>query len=180
MKKKKSMIFLALLVAVFVLGVGYAAVSGVNLTLNGSAATETKDLDVAFNGTTSQNANGTGATVTPTVEIPSGAHGTKQANLEVTGLKAVGDTVTATYTIENFETDLSADITTSSITVGKSEFFEVTTNIDDSTGTPTRVAAGATTNLVVTVRVKKLPILEADSTTSISVVLDAEPVQPSA
>ena len=172
MKKKKSMIFLALLVAVFVLGVGYAAVTGVNLTLSGSAAAKAKGLDVAFNGSTdSDQTVGSGATITPTASEHS-----LTANIAVTNLESVGDTITATYTIENYETDVAASLTTASITNTNSEYFEVTSNIPTSSGTPVSLAAGGTTDLVVTVRLIKTPVTSQYNSTDITVVVNAAPV----
>ena len=169
MRKRKTMLGLALIVAVLVLGVGYAVVSGVNLTISGTAATETKDLNVYFDGVTSKDAGTTGATVTATSENES-----LTATIAVTGLKKVGDVVTATYEIKNNEADLSASIVQDSIDNSKSDFFEVTTDME----TAKVVAAQGTTTVTVTVKVIKLPIEEADSTTNITVTLAATPVQP--
>ena len=171
MKKKNSIIVLAILVAVLVLGVGYAAVSTNNLNITGDAKTKDEKVDVVFTGTVTTDVTGAGAgaAVSATAEANS-----LVADIHVTGLAAVGDTVTATYTIKNRESTLSASIIQDSITNSKSEFFSVSTDMT----TAKTVAHGATTTVTVTVQLIKVPIVSEDSTTNISVVLEASAVQP--
>lgn len=170
MKKKNNVMVLVLVALVLVLGVGYAVVSSVTLTISGTAKVADSNLNVVFNGTT---AVSSAEKVTATAQADS-----LTANITVTGLTAVNETVTATYTIENKEADLDASVIKDSIEVSKSEFFEVTTDMDSTAKT---VAKNNGTNTVtVTVKVKKLPIEEADSTTNITVKLKATPVQPGA
>ena len=171
MKKKNSMIVLAIFVAVLVLGVGYAAVTAGNLNIVGDAKTKDTNLNVVFTGdvTTSTAEASTGAAVSA-----SAVEDSLDADIHVTGLQKVGDTVTATYTIKNKESDLSASIVEDEITNSKTEFFTVTTDMS----TAKTVAKGATTTVTVTVRLIKVPISQADSTANISIKLEASPVQP--
>ena len=173
MKKKNSMLVLAILVAVLVLGVGYAAVSAVNLTIEGSAKSKDSYLNVVFTGevTTSTAGASAGAAISASSENDG-----LTATINVTGLQAVNDTVSATYTIKNKENDLSASIVEAAngITNSKSEFFSVSTDMT----TAKTVAKGATTTVTVTVKLIKVPISDADSTSNISVKLEATPVNP--
>ena len=166
MKNKKSLLSFGLLALVLILGVGYAVVSSVDLTISGSANVKESNLKVSFNGVTDvSDAEKVEATATD---------GELTANIAVTDLE-LNDTVTATYTIKNEETDVSANISKAEITNDKSDYFEVTTDVDSS---PETVAAGGTGTVTITVRLKKTPVNSGDSSANISVKLTATPVQP--
>ncbi len=166
MKNKKSLLSVCLLVLVLILGVGYAVVSSVNLTISGTAKVGTSDLKVSFNGTATTPNNGkVSATATD---------GSLSANIAVTDL-TLGESVTATYTIQNKETDVNAQILKKSITNDKDAYFKVTTDVDSSAKT---IVAGGTTTVTVTVELIKTPVESADSTANITVTLEATPVQP--
>ena len=170
MKKKKSLLSLGLLALVLVLGVGYAVVSTQNLEIGGTASVAESTLDVSFEGTTSKDGDGT--------IVAEASKGSLSADITVTGLTAIGDKASATYTIQNLETDLNAEISlkeTNGIKNNKSEFFKVTTSVDDATTTITKESTGTVT---VYVELIKLPIDEDDSTAEITVNLVATPVQP--
>lgn len=164
MKNKKSLLGLGLLALVLVLGVGYAVVSDVVLTINGSASVGTEDLKVSFEGTVAADQ---GVTASAT-------KGSLTGNIEVTGLDHIGDTATATYTIQNLETDVAAEITKESITVSNSGYFKVTTSVDNDALT---IARNNTGTVTVTVELIKMPITAEESTTSITVKLNAAAVQ---
>lgn len=170
MKKKRSMIVLAIFVAVLVLGVGYAAITGVTLTINGTASTTNRDLAVSFTDATSVNAGSTGATVVATA-----VDGELEADLTVTGLSAVGQSVTATYTIQNEEEDLNAVISLGTVDNPGSDFFEVTTSLDNTDMT---IAKEDTDTVTITVTLVALPIDAADSTAEFTITFDAEAQQP--
>lgn len=169
MKKKKSMFALALIAMVLVLGVGYAVISGVTLTISGSASTETKDLDVVISAA---NPNDTTKDVYGTVSNPNDLN----ATIHVANMKKVGETQTVTYTITNNEDDVAAEISKKSITPASNEYFEVTTSVDSTT---VIAQPKGTTTVDVTVRLKKIPLEAADATANIEVKLDAAAVQPS-
>ena len=167
MKNKKHLYGLIIFVMVLVLGVGYAVVSSVDLTITGTAGTETKNLDVVISAA---NPSDTTANVYGTVTNPAGL----TATITVKNMQEVGETQTVTDTITNKDPDVNASVLKKTITVDKSEFFEVTTSVDS---TPVVVNANNGTNTVtVTVRLKKMPIEEADSTANITVVLEASAV----
>lgn len=169
MRNKKTIIGIAIFVAILVLGVGYAAISGVELSIAGTAEMKNVDLDVFFTETKSVDVGTTNATVVATPDV-----GGLTAEIEVTDLERVNDTVTATYTIKNNETDVAAEITQGTITVDKSEYFQVTTDI----GSGKVIQPQQTTTVTVTVTVIKTPILDTNSSTSIEVLLEADPVEP--
>jgi hypothetical protein len=171
MKKRNSMIVLAILIAVLVLGVGYAAVSAVSLNLTGSAKVKDIALDVVFTGETDVDTSGADEADCVATSDTNGLTGT----ITVTDLKTVGEKVSAIYTVKNREISLSASVLKKTITNSKSDFFKVTTSVDS---TPAVIAKGATTTVTVTVELIKVPILEADSTTTIGVELEATPVNP--
>ena len=167
MKNKKSLLSLGLLALVLVLGVGYAVVSTQNLTISGTASVADSKLNVSFEGTTTPGGVGT--------TIATATKGDLTANIKVTGLTKIGDTATATYTIQNLEKDLNASITKQTITNDKEAFFEVTTSVDT---TATVIEKEGTGTVTITVKLIKMPIESADSTANISVKLLATPVQP--
>ena len=166
MKKKKSMIVLAIFAAVLVLGVGYAAIVGVDLSISGTASTEERDLKVAFNGVTSVNANGTGATVTAT-----SVDDELEATILVEGLSEVGQSVSATYTIKNEETDINAIVSVDEIENDKTDYFVVTTNYDSS---DLEIDANSVGTITVTVTLDAMPVSADDSTATINIALRAE------
>ena len=169
MKKKKSMFALALIAMVLVLGVGYAVISGVTLTISGSASTETRDLDVVISAATP---NDNTKDVYGEVSNPNDLN----ATIHVANMKAVNETQTVTYTIKNNETDVAAEISKKSISPASNEYFEVTTSVDSSTVT---AQPNGTTTVDVTVKLKKIPLESSAASTDITVQLNAEAVQPS-
>jgi hypothetical protein len=163
MRNRKSLLGLVLLALVLVLGVGYAVVSSVTLSIDGSATVAKSTLKVSFEGTVTDGGSATKGALT--------------AILDVKGLTKIGDTKTVTYTIQNEETDLDASVLLKgAISNSKSEFFEVTT----SASSAVVVKKGSTATVTVTVKLIKAPILEEDSTTNITVTLEATPQQPTA
>lgn len=183
MKNRKSLLGLGLLALVLVLGVGYAAVNGVELTISGSASTgENRDIAVTFNGTT--DTAGDGET------IASASPNSLTASISVTGLTKVNDTASATYTIQNKEVDLAAIITeaeTDAITVEDAEgndlssFFEVTTSLSEGSLTIDKATdenTPSTGDVTIYVKLKKVPTTADEDNATITVKFAAEPTQP--
>lgn len=166
MKNKKSLLSFGLLALVLILGVGYAVVSSVGLSIDGTAKVASSNLKVSFNGTTDVSSD--------EKVIATATDGTLSATIAVTNL-TLNESVTATYTIKNTETDVNAEVIKASIENDKSTYFQVTTDVDDSAKT---VTAGGTTTVTVTVKLIKTPVEDADSTANITVNLTASPVQP--
>lgn len=167
MKNKKSFLSLGLLLLVLVLGVGYAVVSNVTLEIGGTASVAESELKVSFNGETATDGDGT-----ITAES---VDGELEADITVTGLTAVGDIATATYTIKNEEESLNASISEKEISNDKETYFKVTTSVEE---TPVLIEKGQTGTVTVNVELIKMPIEQADSTANITVTLQASPVQP--
>ena len=180
MKKKKNRLVFGLLILTVFLGVGFAIVNSVGLTVSGTAASDTHDMDVYFNGTTDSDDSGCVDCSTVTV-TPSATNGELEASIDVTGLEKVDDYVTATYTIQNDEPDMNAAITldtekgTNGYDNDKDTYFEVT-----SVSVPENPISkeGGTGNVTIKVKLIKVPIEEADSEANIKVYYKATPVQP--
>ena len=169
-KNSTKVVGLVLLIAVLLVAIGYAAITTVSLNINGTAnaTAEQKNFSVIFSGT-------------PEVSDPEKVTATLNeadakkisATMNVEGLSAKGDTVTATYTIENTSADLSAVLSATTSNTND-EFFKITQNIAKGT-----VAAGDTTTITVTVELIKTPITQ-DEETTIGVIITADPQQPNA
>jgi hypothetical protein len=174
MKNRKSLLGLVLVVMVLVLGVGYAVVSSISLTVSGSAETVTKNLDVVISAASPTSGNTYG-----TVSNPAD----KTATITVTGMTGTSDTRTVTYTVQNKETDLDAKVyvdSSSDIVVKNSDnsanssHFTVTTSITGESNAIT-VPAGGTRTFTVTVGLSAMPIEGNDSTANITITLTADP-----
>lgn len=167
MKNRRTLITTILLAVVLFLGVGYAVISSVTLTINGNISAKTEELDVVISAA-NPDAAATGVTAYGTVTNPAGL----TATLTVTDLEyGAANAKTVAYTITNNDT-VSATITQGTITVAKSEFFSVTTDL----ASPVTVAAGGTTTVNVTVELIKKPIQDTDSTTTATINFTAAPV----
>lgn len=162
MKKKNSMVTLVVLVAILVLGVGYAVVTGVDLTISGNVAAKSENLKVKFiSASPSTLTNGVVGTIADDLV----------ATIEVEDL-VLNTPKTVTYTIQNYETDIDALITQTSAGVAtNTTFYTVTTDLGDGK----TVTAGGTTTVTVTVTLVKTPITEAQSKDVATIVLHAEP-----
>ena len=161
MNNKKSFLILALLV--FFLGIGYAIVSSVGLEIGGTANVENADLKVAFNGDT-EVSNEQKVTATAVDDSLSATISVKDLQLN--------EAVTATYYIKNKESDVKASVIVSDIENDKSNFFEVTTDVDNTAKT---IDALGVESITITIRLVKTPITTEDSKANVKVVLTASP-----
>lgn len=162
MKNKKATTYLVILALVLTLSVGYAVISAVDMTISGSAAATTEDLNVEFISATTSNEE----------KITAGINtNSLTANIRVTSI-SLNETLTATYTIKNNETDVDALIKTTEIINSNSEYFEVTTDA----ATEKSITAGATTTVTVSVKLIKTPVTETQNTTTITINLEARPM----
>ena len=177
--KKEGRLFLGVLIAVIALGIGYASISGINLLINGSATAkasgEQEDFKVHFDDLTSE---GNYMTYTETAAVDSFtqtfdtakhvtatteesnktasitvANDQMSADVAVSNLTTVGDTVTFTIPVINESDGVKANIT-AAVTNNNEEYFNVT-------ATPTTATllndGGATTNVTVTVTLTAEP-----------------------
>ena len=158
-----------LLIAIILVAVAYAAITNVGLNINGvgNAQAKQENFKVEFIGTPSTSGKGT---TTATINESDKTKGT----VNVTGLTAKGDEATATYTVKNLSSDISADLTAEA-TSSNQTYFEVICSLEKTT-----LKAQEETTLKVTVRLLKTPIDETkeDLNSDIDVTLTAEPKQP--
>ena len=163
MKNRKKMITTALIVLVLLLGVGYATVSSVNLNINGSAKAGSKELQVFYDGTNS----GTSAKVTAI----SSPVKTREATFTVESM-TLDETVTMTFEVKNYETDVNATLAAPSVTQNTNEeYFQVTTSCDKTT-----LNAGETATITVNVKLIKTPVTAEAGSTTVTVAMAASPV----
>ena len=156
MKKKKSFVALALVVAVLVLGVGYALTT-IELKVNGDITVSPDDsnFDVKFTDAKITTA-GTLAGQTDAATKGDG----KTATLSVKSLKTVGEKVVAEYTItNNSKAGINATLsnpTATQTTDAAKDYYTVTATLADTNS----IAPNGTKKLTVTVELVKAPLDE--------------------
>ena len=169
MGKNTKIVGGVLLVAIILVAVAYAAITNVELNINGvgNAQAKQENFKVEFIGTPSTSGKGT---TTATIN----SDDKTQGSVNVTGLTAKGDEAVATYTVKNLSSDISADLTADA-TSSNQTYFEVICSLEKTT-----LKAQEETTLKVTVRLLKTPIDETkeDLNSDIDVTLTAEPKQP--
>ena len=169
MGKNTKIVGGVLLVAIILVAVAYAAITNVELNINGvgNAQAKQENFKVEFIGTPSTSGKGT---TTATIN----SDDKTQGSVNVTGLTAKGDEAIATYTVKNLSSDISADLTADA-TSSNQTYFEVICSLEKTT-----LKAQEETTLKVTVRLLKTPIDETkeDLTSNIGVSITAEPKQP--
>ena len=155
MKRRNTLLVVALLLVVVVLGVGYAAASG-PWVVEGTATAKGSELDIKFT-----TATGDG---NPTVE--SDVLGTMAVELD-----EIEETATAEFTIKNnSKAGIAADIDPDTITVtydggaASSEYFEVTKALNK-----TALSSGEEAILTVTVKLKKVGLTDVTETFKVSI-----------
>lgn len=172
MKNKKTFVGVALLLAVLMLGIGYAALTNITLNITGTA-TGTPDgsnFVVKFSDDASKivvdktKANGNASVVAEKT-------GDLSAKLEVSNLTSKGESVTVTYTIENNSKDLGAELVLDPAGV-KDSNFEITAVLGSDS-----IAKGESTTVTVTATLLVTPVT-ADVSTSFNFAVEAKPVQP--
>ena len=152
MKKKRTLTVVAMVLAVLMLGVGYAAITSVNLKIEQGSASATPDQGnfvVKFDKNTQVTTTGNG-----TITAAYDASNELLATFSVAGLTAKGQTASATYTIKNYSPDLIANLAVNNV-------------------------AAADTTLVVTVNLIKTPVND-DVSISFPVTVTATAEQPTA
>jgi len=181
MKTPKTFLLLSVVVAVLILGIAYAAIQDVTLTVNGTA-TASPDQDnftVKFANPSEITGDGSGS-LTVDSDIT-------KATLAVSGLKKVGDQVTATIDVVNTSTDLGANLVASvsaiaeTLTKGENdtvastgEYFRVTATLDNPSITKVVEGNGDQTTLNIIVELIKAPI-EGDVVGKFTVTVVASP-----
>lgn len=174
MKQKRTYVTLLLVVALLCLGIAFAAISNINLTIGGEAAATPSDANfiVKFDKDTAvtTDVGTTGATVV--ADYVDSDTTDLTATINVSGLTAEGQKVTATYTIENESIGLGANLVTSTTKNTNTEYFKVTPTL-----AKTYIGESEKTTVTVEVEMVKTPIT-TDVITSIEVDVTASPVDP--
>ena len=186
MRNKKKVGALALaLASVAALGVGYAVINTVDLSINSSTANavaQQTNFDVKFtNATLTGDATPVGngendSTVTIAADGLS-------STFNIKGLTKEGDTATITYTITNASNDLDATlaittvdpITGKGVTNSNTEWFDISTVINDNANALSSEDGSNTRTATVTITLNKTPI-SADQTATVTCKLTATPV----
>ena len=174
MRQTKTLFLLLITVSVLILSIGYAAISNVNFTITGNAtaAPSADNFKVVFGkvGTADAPSFVVGAGTSTGVNVAFTTPSDRVATLDVTGLKRVGDSVVATFTVINESTDLDATLTELN-TTGTNNYFTVTAKSTDKV-----IKAREKTNIEVTVTLIKLPIT-SNAVANISVNFSAVPTE---
>ena len=106
--KKTLQVVLIALIAVITLGIGYAAISAVNLVINGNATASVNQENFKVHFTQAQSITGsTGASGTSNID----SQDDTKAMFDVTGLTKVGDYAEAVYIVRNDSNGVGAEIT---------------------------------------------------------------------
>lgn len=167
MRKKQAFYGLVLLCAVLLLSVGYAAVTSVNLYINGTiSAGSNIPLNVSYFLDTPVEVSKSSNSETI---IVGNYLGEQNATIRVENLKNVDEWVSATYAIHN-EGDTTAKVYLTENNLRNSEYFEV------STGDAIILEPEHFDVIEVKVKLKKLPTTEKNVSASIELVLQADPV----
>lgn len=183
MKTPKTFALLSVVVAVLVLGIAYAAIQNVTLTVDGTATVspDQGNFSIKF-ANPSQVTAGVAGRGSGSLTVESD---TAKATLSVSGLVKVGDYVTATIDVVNDSTDLGANLKESvsevvetltkedkSTVSSKDSYFEVTASLSDTS--VTKDGDGDTVTLTITVKLIKAPI-EGDVSGKFTVSVLATP-----
>ena len=191
-KKKNLGILAYVLIAVIALGIGYAAISAVTLTINGraSASANQNNFVVVFNDAANKTSissnpasiatyNNGGNVTTAAVD----ATDKKVASFSLYGFTAKNQYADVTYTVINNSPDLKAKLCENSITIigGSTNTFTSAASLPsaDNTGCVTINANGGETTIVVRTTLNATPTTTDISANDIQVKFQAEPVSNS-
>ncbi len=173
-------ILLFLLISILCISIGYAAISNITLSINGSAhATVDNDLRVKFSSLaadidTSSTCLSDSGTTTSCATINASVTGDRVASFTVSGLKGYGDVAIVRYKILNESPSLSALLNISATTNTNSEYFTITTDLSNAASQT--VAAGGYTILTVKAKVNKVLYTSASQSTTVTVTVNASAV----
>ena len=185
--KKSLSIVLFALIAVIVLGVGYATITAINLTINGTATaspdetnfkvafmTDGEDTNInykevlkQFNAETGQYVD-TEINYTDKATKPAVVDTDLTAHFNTQQLSSQGEKAIATYRVKNNSPALKASLSISCSSTN-SEYFSTTCKI--GTGNSTALLeAGAVATVTVEVNVLKTPVTNNQSSTISSII----------
>ena len=195
-KKSLSLLVYAL-IAVVVLGVGYAAISAIPLTINGTATATGKQenfvvefndaegkitiSDTASNAIKNFDETATGGNKTQAYIDTTNDATKKTAKFDLYGFTTKDETATVTYTVINRSQDLKAKLCTADIQVsgGSNTTFTSVASLPSATGTPACVtldANGGETTIQVVTTLNTTPAVDDVTATDLTVTFTAQPV----
>ena len=162
--KKTLGVVVFTLLAVITLGLGYAAISAIVLTINGTATAtpDTSNYSVEFTEIlqeTNADADILHEDGEPDVNV----------TFTTSGLTKAGDTATVQVKIENNSPDLKANLSINTSSTN-SEYFSVSSVLADNV-----LEAGDYTTVTLTVTVLKTPIGDNSETTTVLSTITATP-----
>lgn len=173
---KKKILTTVIIIAILLMGVGYAALSNIDLTITGTAKAtpNPNNFKVYFTGATPTTNAPAGATVT----VEPITNGATTATVNMEGLTTKGETASAILEIENGSDGINASSVNVTAQNTDTEYFDIAATMCDATGTPIAdsnyaVAAGAKTYVKVSATLLKNPT--TDVQTNIAVTVTAEP-----
>ena len=165
MKRKTGI--LGVLIAILAIGIGYAVISAIPLEIKGTGTivSNPDGFVVKFKEVASKTGDGT---------LNAGISDDTHATISVSGLTESGQKATFVYTVVNASEveNYSANLTTPTVEVEKSDYFDVTAVVDN----PITIKQNETTTITVVVTAKKIPVGD-DVTSNITVTLNAEAVE---
>ena len=165
MKNRKTVVVAFLLVAVMLLGVGYAALTD-TLNIEGDAELTHAGAEAAFDEDVYFSAVSSGTGYTAEVLTTNN----DKANFTVTGLDSLDDRIQITFTIKNdneFKVKCKVDPTNTSLT--NDAVFKYSTNVGD---TEFEIAAQGTYDVIVTISLNSIPQLVENQIVSGTLTLE--------
>lgn len=165
MKSPKTFLLLSIVVAVLVLGIAYAAISSVTLTVTGNATAipNADNFVVKFDSKQTPTTSGSGT-------IDASYTGDLTANISITGWSKAKEKATIVLYITNYSDDLAATLTKE---VSSADKFKITANLDT-----TRIEKGETAELTIVVELLETPI-KNNIECNFNVNVEATPANPS-
>lgn len=171
MKKTKSTFTALLVLAMLVLGIGYAAAT-TTLRINGTlgATADNDNFKVKFTTSTNQEPVVASESVEPA--ITTGVTSDTLATFSVTGFTCMGDSVVLEYVVKNESADLAASVTATDLaTFTNDEYFSVVSSFADNSVVKTKtIDAQSQDTLYVTVTCIKTPIADVANATTTGIV----------
>lgn len=179
MKKTKGTITVLLVLAILILGVGYA-LSNTELNINGTLGltADQANFKVKFTEARKRDPSVTSENIEPTV-TPAITNDLL-ATFIVKNFTCVDDSVVLEYDVTNESDDLKATVTAAvKSDFGNKEYFTVVPSFTDGSSNPTTtINAGDTATLYVTVKCIKTPTSNVeDAITNGIITLTAAPVE---
>lgn len=166
MDKSKSKPLVIIMAIIILLGIGYALVSSIKLDTSNTTQRETQELYVVFKETTKvTNMDKVTATKNENEDLT--------ANIEVKNLK-LNETAAATYTVQNKELDIHANLVATKIENSNPEYFKVTTNLKENEVVKSQ---NGELDIEISITLIKTPLKQEDSTTTIKITFDAIPIK---